>query len=327
MQVPEDFFRSPEQREVRLPVWFPLYPENVRSLYGTPASKLLTVQYRPPEDDPDLIAERYAWESFRPRGTARGRRLVVDSEQTRTVRADSLGARFYPLSTRERSLRLKKGRTGSRVSPTLLYTQSGSGPLRIRVDVDGRTFFDREVVGAAGTVRLPVLPAGTHRVKAVSSGPAGLYMNSVDSTAAGRLFRFGYALDRPLTFDVLKRTRGEELVTLQFYSQGKERSEIEVSLAGSGPAANVLLADYTVRRRVFDVRPGSGRVPVLAGDGGALRQGRRLFVPLGADLPPGRYSLTVRLGKGPSGVVVPYRVVPGTRPKRAVYTEELSDGS
>ncbi|HKK32628.1 MAG TPA: hypothetical protein VJ934_03610 [Desulfomicrobiaceae bacterium] len=327
VQVPEDFYRSPEQREVRLPVWFPLYPEHVRKLYGTPASKLLTVQYRPPEDDPDLVAERYAWESFRPRGTARGRRLVVDSEQTRTVRADSLGARFYPLSAWERSLRLQKGRTGSRVSPTLLYVRSGAGPLRIRVDVDGRKFFEREVAAGAGTVRLPVLSAGTHRFRATSSGPAELYMNSVASTAPGRLLRFGYVLDRPLTFDVLKRTRGEELVTLQFYSGGRERSEIEVSLAGNGPAANELLADYTTRRRVFDVRPGPGSVPVLASGGGRLGQGRRLFVPLGADLPPGRYSLTVRLRTGPSGVVVPYRVVPGARSKRSVYTEELGDGS
>jgi hypothetical protein len=320
INVPEDGYRMMDEDTLRQPAWFPIYPRTYRTRYGRGDSILLKVQYRPPEDDPDLLAQRYLWESFRPRGRWQGGEVVVPVEESLRVRNESLSARFVPLGSRERTLELRRSTGDVLARPTVLYVGADL-PAQLQVVVDGREVFATRLSTARGTLRLPRLEAGRHVMKILASAGMETFVNQVASSEKGVVRRFGYCLENPLSFPVHKRTNGQEIVNLEFYSKGGERTEITTRIKGATALQARLLPELTIRERVFSVRPGTGTVPVLQGKIDHLRSAESMLLFLGEDLPPGTYVLEITRTGGPAGYVAAYRVIPGEHSRRRIFHE------
>ena len=320
INVPEDGYRMVDEDSLRQPAWFPMYPSGYRTMYGREDSVLLKVQYRPPEDDPDLLAQRYLWESFRPGGRWQGGEVIVPVEQALRVRDESLNARFVSLGSRERTLELRRSKGDIRVRPTVLYVYV-TPPAELKVMVDGRLFFAPRLLTPKGTLRLPPLEPGKHAMKILAPAGVKTYINQVASREKAVVRRFGYCLETPLSFPVRKRTREQEIINLEFYSKGEGRTEIRTRIKGPASVQGRLLPELTIRERIFSVRPGTGVVPVLMGKIARLRSAESMLVFLGEDLPPGNYVLEVDRISGPVGYVAAYRVIPGEHARRRIFHE------
>ena len=320
IMVPEDAYRFKEKDNLRQPAWFPLYPLDYRRLYGREQSVLLSVQYRPPEDDPDLAARRYVWESFTPTGTWRGGQVVVPVREALEIRSESLTARFFPLSFKEQVLDIRRGRGETRARPVLMYL-GAEPPMDLAVMIDGKPFHTARLMAARGTLTLPSLPAGRHRIRVQTGPKVRVFMNQIASLGAGMVLRSGFCLENPLSFVINKRTPGQEIINVEFYSKGTRRTEITTRLTGPRVPTGRFFPALTIPGRVFSVRPGQGMLPVLSGKVSSIHQGENMLIFMGEDLPPGRYVLDIERTRGPAGYIAVYRVIPGIHPLRRIFHE------
>jgi hypothetical protein len=100
----------------------------------------------------------------------------------------------------------------------------------------------------------------------------------------------------PLEFVYQKRQIGAELLVIRLYARlGElERACLEASLQlpnerGMGPWERVTL----LTRRFGVTAAGGADALMLGSDPGALDLGQPMFVPIGADMPPGTYRLEI----------------------------------
>ena len=92
---------------------------------------------------------------------------------------------------------------------------------------------------------------------------------------------------------------------------------------GLGPHAG-----FTLRERLYDIRRGPQPPDVrVLGVAGAVGPERALFLPLGPDLPPGRYRIRIRLAEGPEALLSLTRTTPGTAERRELRREQISEGT
>ena len=320
IMVPEDAYRFKEKDHLRQPAWFSLYPLDYRRLYGREQSVLLRVQYRPPEDDPDLVAQRYVWESFTPTGTWRGGQVVVPVREALEIRSESLNARFFPLGFKEQVLDIRRGRGETRARPVLMYL-GAEPPMDLEIMIDGKLFHAARLMTARGTLTLPSLPSGKHRVRVQTGPKVAVFMNQIASRKPGVVLRSGFYLENPLSFVISKRTSGQEIINVEFYSKGARRTEITTRLTGPRVPAGRFFPALTIPGRVFSVRPGQEILPVLSGKVRSMHQGENMLIFMGEDLPPGRYVLNIERTRGPAGYIAVYRVIPGIHPLRRIFYE------
>jgi hypothetical protein len=82
------------------------------------------------------------------------------------------------------------------------------------------------------------------------------------------------------------------------------------------------LADWSLLDRRYIVRPNSGDpVPVLHTLNEFVDQGRLFFLPLGSDLPPGRYPIQMTLEQGERGYLIFSKITLGIFEKRTFFRE------
>ena len=92
--------------------------------------------------------------------------------------------------------------------------------------------------------------------------------------------------------------------------------------------ANLDPADsWTIRKRIYDLRPLPGRGSILLGSDDQVDLGHRFFVRLGNDLKAGTYKIKIRrIDDIHDGCVLMYQTVPGARIIRDVRIHANSRG-
>ena len=86
--VPQDYFQESVLLNTKEPDWFIVRPLNYESLIKEQRSVLTKIQLRPPEDDPDILAGRFWWEQFRPKGAWSGQFLLAPVDKTLPYRRE-----------------------------------------------------------------------------------------------------------------------------------------------------------------------------------------------------------------------------------------------
>jgi len=337
-RVPEDYYRYDggagqgasqgmgEGTVGRLPAWFPKNPRDVMGLIREGRSPLLNVQYRPPEDRPDLLAGRYHWESFLPKGPQQARYLFAPREGPPASRKEILPTLYHQIGTRAQTTLTVETVKGLRtVNPRLIYFRKGSRPVSLDIFVDGGPYYRGRILGKQGELRLPPLSVGKHRFKVTVPGDVALFLNHTPSGKRPHLLRLAQKFDKSgLRFRYEKKSRGEDLLLVNYFSlSGKQdETDITVTVQGKRTRSPGPFRQWTLLDRKYLVEPDPRKpIPVLHTRGKRVDRARVFFLPLGSDLPPGSYDIRFSLRKGPGGYVIFSKTTPGLFEKRKFYWE------
>lgn len=330
IRVPEDAYVA-DEGSFRQPAWFAMRPMEYERLLLDNRSLLLVPQSRPPEDQPELLAGRYLWEDYHPQGAWLGRHLFTPERDVGRLRDESLPSLFRPLAPgRDERVHLQGPGAGESIQATLLVLHETEAPFQLKLTVDGRLHHAATVSAAVSEIPLPALAAGAHRVRIDGPAYARYYLNYAGKAPGSLLRRLGNRFDgRALSFIYQRTTRCEETLSVRLHVPhgAARRSRVLASVSLPADALIGPVRGWTFGARRYDLRPDpSARVPVVgvgAGAGGqVLDRGQAFFIPLGEDLPPGRYRFDFRLEQGVPGYLSFSKITPGGGELRRISTEQ-----
>lgn len=288
--------------------WFPKRPDNVKHLVAEQRSYLLHVQPRPPQPTDGLQGIDYQVEQYRPEGLWRGRYLFVPRAPEAPLRAQALAATYHPLPTaRERRLTLSGLPQLRFLQPTLLYFSDTAKPHQFEVMFNGIRHHQGTTTGRQGEITLPAVSKGTHRIRVQSQPGTRWYMNHVASGSPSHLKRLAYRLDATgLSFIYERQRVTEETLSMRWYAphDNRQATYLHVHLALSPPSRRTPSPSWTFHGRRYALAPNpSPPIPVLNTDVAHVDGGQPFFLPIGQDVPAGRYRIRLRLEQGPPGYI------------------------
>ena len=298
MAIPEDAYDF-NRDDVLQRSWFLLKAANDVELARVGRAPGLRVQPLPPRDAPEIRAGHYLREEFQPEGAVAARPLLTPWNEADTTGGKALSAAFCELPAgQEVSLRIDAEDGRREASPTLLYLSPSAGPLTVHAFVDGSLRHQATVHAGRGLVALPRLSVGPHRFRATVSRAARVWLSHVEPCRGARLLkRLAYPLPAAgLGFFVDKRSDGDETLSARFYSArgAPNRHDVRVELSPGRVRRVGPQASWTFTDRVFSVRAARGEpVPLLEAGHEDVDGGQLFSIPLGSDLPPGRYRVRV----------------------------------
>ena len=325
-RVPEDAYLADDAMN-RQVSWFPLRPKNFQTLVLANRSVLMATQFRPPVDNPEVLAGRYQWQDFHPQGDWLGSTLFTPMQDIGPPREDTLPASYRPvIAGQDMLLQLQAPRGVESLQPSLAYFRTQSVPFEVKVFLDGQLHYRGRVAGTDGEILLPALRAGQHRVRVESTAAVEFYLNYTAPVPGGLLKRLANRFESGrLRFTYPHGTHCEETLGLRlFAAQGQTgRSVLRVWL--QAPRTQIVgpLTSWSFTSRRFDVRPQAlAGARVAAHQRKGTDQGQAFFIPVAPDLPPGNYPLTAVLEQGAGGYLLVSRIVPGRAAERGVRIEQ-----
>ncbi len=312
------------------PAWFSVRPVGVDKLTRENRVRIIAVQPKPQEDNALIADGDFDWIDYLPDGEWLARHVLNPREPDRPLRSEAAGAVFnavpvgvpvpvHVIAETHREF----------VAPTLIFLRDTTvtAPFILKADLDGRPILNVPLSGMRGELRLPAISTGRHTLKLASTAEARWFINHTTLNRDPVTRRLVYRLDRNgLQFDFHKETVGEETLSARVQMPrdavypARIRLRVDDALAqgaGSQPLPNLTLTD-----RVFEITAPAGpeSVPIL-GSTGFADLGHTLFVPFGAELPPGRYRVSVSLSSPGEGYLSVYRLRAGRRPEHRVFLD------
>lgn len=290
--IPEEYYAA-EGDAADNRTWFPVNAELPAG--GTVQEQFVERPTRISEDDDAILPELLSWEQFIPEGDWIAREALVarSSAQITTSAFDQFYVRLPLTGTTD--ITLTSEVSGSPLQPKLLLLGEGARKGEVRIDVDGATVA-RGVMTVPARIELPVLSPGPHEVSVTAPEGVHPFMSNIAGDAEGYLGRRPLRLaPGTIKFRVPKLSEGREVLSLSLFPAAKlqGRGTLHASLEAPRPE-NRLLSDWTIERRLFDIRfndiPEGG---ILLPSGAPLGAQRTMYFVLGADLPIGTYTLSV----------------------------------
>jgi hypothetical protein len=330
-RVPSDYQRALPSPD-RQPIWFGVRPGDFDQRIRDRASTLLRTQTRPPEDNEDILAGRYYWEDFAPGSNARGYYLLEKRDLDSPIREEALPMAFLRIPVnREVDFPLFNPVGLDLPSRRFAYVKPGNQRADLEVLIDGVILHRQTVASASGEILLPPISPNADKIEVISSSPIELFINYVELAASTHLKRFGQRIRQgnQLDFQVEKKTADIELATGRIYLPFDFRGsplKVKVNLSPVDSSMVRLAANgYTPTNRDYTLEsPGeSEEVMVLGGVFKRAGLWQKFFVPLGPDLPPGLYDISVQYTEGPEGYFILSKVTGGIYPKGRFAREAI----
>ena len=328
VRVPEDYYSyDPEQQ--RLPGWYGIAPANEEQLIRSLRMQRLVWQKRPAEDDPEVLAGRYLWEEFHPRGNWRARYLLNPRDDQLPLPDRALKAVFHEISAEETVSVTLVAESGKRsVRPRLSFLRDTNATLGVQVFIDDKQLLAREIRGRRGELRLPEIPAGAHRLRITSATPVRWFINQLRTDSPTWIKRLAVRIDqRPQSFIYHKQQRDEMLTGhLQVPWGRQEPMRLRVRISGPRRSGIIASDGWTLTDRSFLVYPdNSEEIPVLNSRSETVDKGQRIYIPLRSDLAGGDYRISVWLdGSDAQAYLSLYRLTPGLHERRQMYRERAT---
>lgn len=324
LKVPEDLYQD-DPTKIFQPSWFSLKPIDAGKLLLSNRSVLVIKQHQIPEDNLEVLKGNYDWEDFHPNGDWLGRNILTPLPFYGVPKKEALPNFFEKIEANKTISLNFCGDKGARViEPNLIYMRSKSKSSLLSIDVDGKFFYKNLMTGTSGEMHLPALSVGRHSVKLVTDANETFYINKVILSRGGLLKRLVNKLDKELTFDFIKRSIVDDIISIRYYVPYGTLSRTTLSVQIDKPEEEKInaLRSNTFFNRTFDVRPNpSERATILNNNDQRVEKGELFFIPLGEDVPPGKYRVHVKLIKGNPGYISISHIMPGDFEGRGVFME------
>jgi hypothetical protein len=323
-RVPEDY-HTYHARESTNRTWFGINPPDAKLRVQANRCFIVRSHTRPPDDDQDISAGNYEWQSFRPQGQWIGRQILVPQDPDREVRDRAIESTYFELTAG--SDYAFSSFAAATDFARLIVIADQDAPGRVSLQINQTTVLLPEIQSARSEIDLVKYNLPSEGIINISSTqPARFYMGGRQVAAAQRFLKrtAQRLVGGKLEFEYNKKTTSDELLTIQVYrARGDhDRCRLSVSIQASQPdwTSDLQPTDsWTIRDRIYDLRPHPGQQSVLLGTAGAVDIGHRCFIRLGKELRPGPYKITMqRLDEGGEGYVLLYQTVPGALPFREV---------
>lgn len=326
-RVPESFYVSIDKKNW-YPSWFLLRPDNEIALLKQHAVGKIAAQYRPPLDDPALLADQYLWEDYRPLEQTQSHFILTKMANVSGYRDEALASVYCQLQPNQlHQVKLKTYGNLPRVSPELIYIRPRKNAFDVSVYVDRKLSLDMPAIGQQGSFRLTGLMRGRHSIKLKTRGGGQWLMNYISACPTQtflkrRVFKLK---NRQLSFIYTNKKAEDRMFSGRFYTANgnNKRSVIQVSIEPmqKRPSQKVK-KNWTFTRRRYDLRAAKGPSSiVLYKHGYYLNSGESFFIPFNSDMPKGRYRIKMTLKGGASGYVALSQVDPGLHEQRRFYRE------
>lgn len=329
--VPEDYYSyDPEQQ--RLPGWFGIAPANEEQLIRELRMQRLIWQQRPAEDDPEVLAGRYLWEEFHPRGNWRARYLLNPRNDQLPLADRSLKAVFHEIEHNKTLTITLVAEAGKHaVTPRLSFLRDSKDVLKAQIFLDDTLLLAREIRGQRGELRLPDMPAGEHRLRIESATPVRWFINQVRADSPTWIKRLAVRVDqRPQSFIYHKQQRDEILTGhLQIPWDRQKPSQLRVRISGPRRGGVIASDGWSLTDRIFLVDPDhSKKIPVLNSRNETVEKGQRFYIPLRSDLAAGDYRISVWMEDADThGYLSLYRLTPGLHERRQLFRERAQSSN
>jgi hypothetical protein len=316
-----------ELEDQRQWAWFPKPPEHFKHLVAEQHAYLLHVQPRPPDDETDLQTEDYQVESYRPEGMWHGRYLFLPRGPDQTpLRPQALAVAFQSLPTgREQRLVLGGLPQLRFLQPTLMHFSKTGKPQQFEVIIDGVQQHQGTTTGQQGEIDLPVVSVGAHRIRVNSQPETWWYINHVISSAPSHVKRLAYRFDRAgLSFLYERQHATEETLSMRWHApySTRQSTHIYAHLELSSISRQTPSPTWTFHERRYVLAPAPGPpIAVLNTVAAHVDSGQPFFLPIGHDVPAGRYHIRLRLERGPPGYLTLVELKRGVFESRQ-FTEE-----
>jgi hypothetical protein len=333
VRAPEDYYRF-NRDDLLQRSWFLFRADRHDFLVRDNRVPVLAAQSRPLPDDPNLLAGKYFWEDYLPQGTWAGRHLLVPRDPDAVFRTEALEVTFKELPLGRPTphpIVVQPGR--QQVPLTLIYQARQAGPLTLKVFAGGGLFYRVRVSGSRGEIMLPPFPLPRRGkvpvFRVTASRPVRVFLNYVNpGKKDGYLKRLAVAFDaRGLSFDYDKVNPQDETLSLNLFRPlgTARRSVVRVRIEAPGATPVGPFSSWTFRERLYDLRPGEANAsPVFGTESETVDQGQPFYLPVGSDLPPGRYRVHVELQEGPGGYLIFARTTPGPYERRDFFYEKAT---
>lgn len=327
--VPEDYdVAKTLDLKSRIPGWFSVRPVNLKSLLLRNRTPLIQVQIHPraEEEVRALMAGQYHWQDYQPEGHHYARWLLVPRESPLPPRKRSLPGFYLRLEPDQETAVLLDSETGA-MRPNLIFIRNTARPGKISLRVDDRSYARLDVAGLVGEVRLPMLKAGKHRLLLQTDKATTCYISHANAMEHVYIKRLVYPVGKaPLNFVVEKSaTEAEKVLSARLFMPTGRLAPVRVHVRITGAKRPFYrrLNGWTFVERVFVVAPPEQieRAPVLGKAAMYMDMGQSFFIPLRADLPPGRYTISLSLEQDIQGFVALTNVLPGAYEERQMVEE------
>ena len=324
VRTPEDV-TSPTAVDTAIPAWFALQPEQLEMRILTGASTLLTVQGRPPEDNPDLLAGRYQWEDFTPLNQGNGRVFLAPQEAGVPQRNQAVGYQFKPLLLgRPVAFLVEPGRTS--VAARLAWSAATERTFDYTVLLNGQPWVSGATSGIAGEITLPPFAPGRHRIDIMARSGIGWFATHLQDGPVW-IRRKAFRFSTPLQFEVERSTDAAEFVSVRLFRPASATSRMTVIASIEAPPNAETIGPFPgwlFAERRHDVRPsGDMALPIAETSGQKTDAGQPIYIPLPVGAPRGRYRITLSPDTSDSWVSVS-RLTTGALPKPRIILEETN---
>jgi len=317
-RVLPDQLRPWQNSDERVPNWYLAKPEGVDQLIRQKRRYLVEWFYDLIELDEEVAAGNFEWEALKTRQPRPQRQLLYAIDENAPLREEARSSTFGLLPRSGMKIALDSTISGVAFSPDVIYARPNGTPTRVAFSKDGQPWYERGIAGTTGQFSLPTLSKGEYRISTAAEGRWYINFNEKRGTHRRRL-----AYDLPvggLRFEVEKST-AEEVVTLQFFAH-PSLADTRVKVRILGPVdRSRSTEEYTFLNREYTLKPQENDTLAIGTRQTRWSQPLRVGVPLGADLPPGRYTISVEREQGPPLMVSAYRILEGEKAPYRFFVE------
>ena len=298
LYLPEHRYPNTQRDSVH-PAWFLLRPTHVNKRIAADQSTVLVIQSRPPKRNPALLAGQYRLHNLYPQGDWLSRYIIQPRETGAVVRDTGRASVFRTLSTNQsQQLNIKSAPGVPSVAPRLIYIRDNANSANFSIKLDSTVILNAEIVNKVGELTLPRLKTGVHSLTLESPEDIQWLINYSGSGEKSFLKRMVYRLpSQGLTFEYHKQLDEVVLSAQLFLSASQdERARLAVFIEDAtrsktfrspGPYHH-----WTFLHYIHDVKPDQANLlTVLHARGEQVGDGQRFFIPLGSDLPNGKYLI------------------------------------
>jgi hypothetical protein len=301
----------------RMPSWFLMKP------VASPDASRMALQwfFKPIERNPAIASGQYEWEALAPVRNSLIREVLFPHRLSGPLRETAVGSIYRALPEAPATLTLVAPEENISFAPELIYNRPAKAPATVTVLRDGEVWMRRGIAGRTGRFSLPLVDAGRYTIEIRGGGQWYLNHNR-PPPGTGYLERSLYVLDSAGQSFVFDKTSPREVANLDLVAPpGKEDYSVTVRVTGAS-RTNGLLPDYSFLERRYHLRVKTRETLMLGSQSQAWASPVTVGIPLGEDLPSGRYQISVAPSH-PGGLVSGYTLREGQRESYRFFRRSL----